>query len=92
MAKRLKVTVDGSAVDSEASFHAYMREALTDLEYEGDDLKALEDVLLSAEGPVRLIIKNHDDLIASLGDYAQRLDVLLHEIAVANPNFSFKYK
>ncbi|GEM_PF-2632260 len=92
MAKKKKIKVDGGAFDSVEAFHEYMRRVLVELDYKGNDLKALENALLLADEPVRLIIENKEAMIETLGDYAKRFDVLLHEAATANPNFTFKYK
>ncbi len=73
------IELDGSRMDSVANTHRYLQ---TDTElpaYEGEDLKAMKDMLAEISENTFIFVQNSQAMEAALGEYASRLIGLWRE-------------
>ena len=66
--------------------HRALRETLSLPDYYGNNLDALMDCLTDPMEPTCLILRDMPALQTALGDYADRLQSVLHAAALENPN------
>ena len=80
-----KINVDASAFTDIKSTHAALRGAIGSDEYIGSNLDALHDVLSSIGRRTRITVTNYRAAEESLGEYAEKLALVLAVSASQNP-------
>ncbi|MBQ7700173.1 MAG: barstar family protein [Clostridia bacterium] len=80
-----KITVDAAAFTDTASTHAALRAAIGEKGYAGSNLDALHDVLTSIGRRTRITVTNYRAAEENLGEYAEKLALVLAVSASSNP-------
>ena len=80
-----KIYVDASAFTDVKAAHAALKAAIGSDEYIGSNLDALHDVLTSIGRRTRITVSNYRAAEENLGEYAEKLALVLAVSASQNP-------
>lgn len=87
-----EVTLNGIHMDNKEKVHQYIREQLNTLEYHGNNLDALWDVLSCYSEPIKISIINIKNLTRNLEDYGESILEVFKDAEQENNNISLKIK
>lgn len=90
MNNMMKVLLDGKEMINREMVHIYIKEKLKAIEYYGENLDALWDVLSSYGKPVSIEIINLKDLVENLGSYGVHIIETFEEAKDENKNIRFE--
>ena len=92
MQKTEKIFIDASAFTDVSAAHAAMRDAVGSKDYIGSNLDALHDVLCSIGRRTRITVTNYRAAEMNLGEYAEKLALVLAVSASSNPCLSVVFE
>ncbi len=84
----IEIVLDASLMIDKENAHNYIRNKLDVIEYTGNNLDALWDVLSVCDLDLSIIIINHKEVIKLLGEYGESLLETFFDAAIENPNIS----
>lgn len=85
MQKTEKIYVDASAFTDAKAAHAALKDAIGSEDYIGSNLDALHDVLSGIGRRTRITVTNYRTAEENLGEYAEKLALVLAVSASENP-------
>lgn len=86
----IKIILDGKEMKTRETVYPYIKKQLSNIEYYGNNLDALWDVLMSYSEDIIINLKNKVDLIENLGDYGYLIIELFEEAKNENENIVFE--
>lgn len=92
MQKTEKINVDAIAFTDKKTTHAALKEAIGSELYKGSNLDALHDVLTSIGKRTKITVKNYSAAEENLGEYAEKLALVLAVSASQNPFLSVVFE
>lgn len=81
--------IDGKDIKNKKDLHRRLKEGLEFSHYYGSNLDALWDEITSSKKERRVIIKNREELLCSLGEYGKSFLSTLFELDREVSNFDF---
>ena len=92
MQRMEKIYVDALSFTDIKSTHAALRTAIGSDDYIGSNLDALHDVLCSIGRRTRITVTNYRAAEMNLGEYAEKLALVLAVSASSNPCLSVMFE
>ena len=83
------VILDGRGIRDRKELHQWLEKAFSFPEWYGNNLDALFDCLTDVAEDTEICLRYPDALKEQLGDYAERLTVVLGAAAAENPHISY---
>lgn len=87
----MEILLDGKQVINKQILFLTLKEQINSNEFYGDNLDALWDVLSSTEEEIFVTIIHQEDLNNNLGEYAQLLIELFHDLKDVNDKVCLKF-
>lgn len=82
--------LDGKEMKNKQDAHLHIKEKLQSLDYHGNNLDALWDVISSYSKSIEINLNNKDELINNLGKYGNSLIQVFQDAEKENSNIIFK--
>ena len=92
MQRTEKIYVDASAFTDVNAAHAALKDAIGSRDYIGSNLDALHDVLTGICRRTRITVTNYRAAEEQLGEYAEKLALVLAVSASSNPVLSVVFE
>ncbi|MDD2681906.1 MAG: barstar family protein [Bacilli bacterium] len=80
----MDILLDGKKIINKKTLYLTLKDQINCDEFYGNNLDALWEVLSSVEEEIKIIINNQQDLINNLGEYADLLLELFHDLKDVN--------
>lgn len=77
----MELVLDGNLITNKEELYKTLKEQIKDVEFYGNNLDALWDVLSYGPETLNVIVLNNDDLLYNLGDYANQLMQLFADLS-----------
>lgn len=87
----MEILLDGKQVINKQTLFLTLKEQINSDEFYGDNLDALWDVLSSTEEKIFVTILHQEDLKNNLGEYAELLIELFHDLKDVNDRVCLKF-
>lgn len=87
----MEILLDGKQVINKQILFLTLKEQINSNEFYGDNLDALWDVLSSTEEEIFVTIIHQEDLNNNLGEYAELLIELFHDLKDVNDKVCLKF-
>ncbi|HHX78317.1 MAG TPA: barstar family protein [Acholeplasmataceae bacterium] len=87
----MEILLDGKQVINKQILFLTLKEQINSNEFYGDNLDALWDVLSSTEEEIFVTILHQEDLNNNLGEYAELLIELFHDLKDVNDKVCLKF-